>query len=406
MNLRIVILPKKILADGTHRIRIALSHDSQTRYFPTRFVVPSERNLKNGVVVGVENAPYVNQQLRNMVNRIYMVCDELEDISYYTCSQLVTMVNNKLQKGKIRTFDEIAAEMLKIKRHHWAEDTIRIYESHVKSFSEFVGKGYILSLLDSHTVYQYRDKLKRQGYSDTTVSMRISTIRRIAYFGQGHGYCKFDLPPFFDYKEPKPVVRDIALTLEQLRQVRDLQIDDKWGECARDLFMLSFYLCGMNLGDILAQDLTRDFVKFIRIKTKSRRNPNDFTEFAIQPEARALIDKYLGPDGTLQFYGYTTKKSIQHITDDHLRKIRDALGIDKMIYYSARKTFAQLANQLMVKDSIIEYCLGDVVHHPRRAISFYVKVNKLMADKAIRTVFDAVASDKPLELIVGENAYL
>ena len=77
-----------------------------------------------------------------------------------------------------------------------------------------------------------------------------------------------------------------------------------------------------------------------------------------------------------------------------------------MIYYSARKTFAQLANQLMVKDSIIEYCLGDVVHHPRRAISFYVKVNKLMADKAIRTVFDAVASDKPLELIVGENAYL
>lgn len=63
-------------------------------------------------------------------------------------------------------------------------------------------------------------------------------------------------------------------------------------------------------------------------------------------------------DGKLRFYGRETKKSIQHITDDYLRKIRETLGIDKMVFYSARKTFAQLSNELMIKDSIIEYCLG------------------------------------------------
>ena len=158
----------------------------------------------------------------------------------------------------------------------------------------------------------------------------------------------------------------------------------------------------MNLGDILAQDLTKDSVKFIRIKTKSRRNPNEFTEFTIQPEARAIINKYM-VDGKLQFYGRSAKKSIQHITDGYISQLRQLVGIDKMIYYSARKTFAQLSNELMIKDSVIEYCLGDAISNPRRALSFYIKVNKRMADKAIRKVFDAVASDKSLIQLIEEE---
>lgn len=158
----------------------------------------------------------------------------------------------------------------------------------------------------------------------------------------------------------------------------------------------------MNIGDILSQDLTKDYVKFIRIKTKSRRNPNEQTEFTIQPEARAIIDKYINEDGQLQFYGRTSKKSIQHITDDNLHRLKERLGVDRLIYYSARKTFAQLANEMMIKDSVIEYCLGDAITSPRRALSFYIKVNKRMADNAVRKILDAVASDKTLEQIVSE----
>ena len=110
----------------------------------------------------------------------------------------------------------------------------------------------------------------------------------------------------------------------------------------------------------------------------------------------------MSEDGKLRFYGRETKKSIQHITDDYLRKIRQTLGIDKMVFYSARKTFAQISNELMIKDSIIEYCLGDAPSNPRRALNFYIKINRRIADKAIRKVFDAVASDKTLEQLMNE----
>lgn len=402
MNLRLVILKAKQRADGSHKIRIAVSHNSTTRYIPTRFVVDGERNLRNGVVVNMANAAYINQQLRTELNKIYTIFDSLEDRDAYTCSQLIKVIKHKMTKGTIRTLEEINFEMLRIKQHSWSKGTIRLHNDGIKRFIEYAGKNFILSMLDSAMLYAYKAHLKNLGMSETTADIRIGVIRRLVYFATTHGYAKYDIPPFFDYKEKAPIARDIALSLDQLREVRDMEITNKWEQCARDIFMLSFYMCGMNMADLLEQDLSKNTVKFIRVKTRSRRNPNEQTEFTIQPEARAIINKYICEDGRLRFYGRETKKSIQHITDDYIRHIRSELGIDKMVYYSARKTFAQIANELMIKDTIIEYCLGDAPSNPRRALNFYIKINKRIADKAIRKVFDAVASDKTLEQLMNE----
>lgn len=260
----------------------------------------------------------------------------------------------------------------------------------------------VKTLLDSAMVFGFKKHLQKEGLSETTIGIRIGVIRRLTYFAITHGYAKYDIPPFYDYREPIPIARDLALSIDQIREIRDMEITHKWKSCARDLFMLSFYLCGMNLGDILVQDFRKPTVKFIRLKTKSRRNPNEQTEFTIQPEARAIIDKYITPEGNLAFFGRVTKKSIQHITDDYIREIRQELNINNMVFYSARKSFAQLANELMIKDTIIEYCIGDAPSNPRRALNFYIKITKRIADKAIRKVFDVVASNEPIEKLLAE----
>ena len=232
--------------------------------------------------------------------------------------------------------------------------------------------------------------------------MRMESLKRLVKYAIRHGYVKYKVYPFLDYKTVKSARRDIALSLDQLRQMRDMELTDKWEVYARDLFMLSFYLCGMNLADILRLDLTKDSVSFIRQKTFKRRDANDTTEFTIQPEARAILDKYLTSEGKLKFNNFTTERSIQHINADHLIKLRKKIGFEKLIFYSARKTFSQIANELMIKDSVIEYCIGDSPLPSNRALSFYVRVNKRMADKAIRRVFDAVASDKSMEQLISE----
>lgn len=47
----IVIVPTKRLANGKHRIRIAVAHRSQTRYVATPFILDSASQLRKGQVV-------------------------------------------------------------------------------------------------------------------------------------------------------------------------------------------------------------------------------------------------------------------------------------------------------------------------------------------------------------------
>jgi len=115
-----------------------------------------------------------------------------------------------------------------------------------------------------------------------------------------------------------------------------------------------------------------------------------------------LFDKYMDKTGHLVFYGYKTRSSIKYLTGK-VKNLRPLIDVDSLMYYSARKTFAQLANELMIKDSIIEYCLGDAVSDTGKTLSFYIKVNKAMADRAIRLVLDAVASDEPMSQIIART---
>lgn len=54
-TLKLRIVPTKILIDGRHKIRIVVSHNSETRYIPTDCIIDNEDHFKEGQVI---NRPY------------------------------------------------------------------------------------------------------------------------------------------------------------------------------------------------------------------------------------------------------------------------------------------------------------------------------------------------------------
>ncbi len=50
-NLSLLVIPAKILTDGTHKIRILISHKHETLYITTRFSIDSLDDFKNDRVV-------------------------------------------------------------------------------------------------------------------------------------------------------------------------------------------------------------------------------------------------------------------------------------------------------------------------------------------------------------------
>src|SRR3546814_127135 len=99
--------------------------------------------------------------------------------------------------------------------------------------------------------------------------------------------------PFKKYKmvEPPPT-RKKNLTVEQMLAIRNCKIPlGSRAGLARDLFMLSFYLCGANAADLYelsSEILSYSRFEYNRAKTRSRRKDKAFISIHIPPEAWPL----------------------------------------------------------------------------------------------------------------------
>ena len=406
MKLKPTILPAKVLVDGTHRIRIAMSHRGQTRYFMTRFIVPSPKNISDGQVIGIPNASYMNQQLLIKMTEIYKAYDQISDSDYYTCSQLLAQIETKMKGAQPKTLIEVIDEFMKVKDNSVSPGTMRINRYAVKVFKKHFSPDFFIKKLTAQELYAFRDFMIQDGQNPSTQRIYFQVLREIVHYACRNKYVEYEVWPFRDFDGPKSQSRNVAVSIEELRTIRDKQFTGKFAKqlgFVRDLFMLSFYLCGMNLVDVLRMDYSDDYLHFLRKKTINRRSAEMATEFTIQPEARAILDR-IYKDGKFLFNGKAKSfTGYNSMLNRYMSDVKEQCGIKRrFIYYSARKAFTQISNELMIKDSIIEYCIGDAVTNDRKVIGSYIKVNRRMADAAIRKVFDAVASTKTMDELVEE----
>lgn len=420
MNLFVCVLPAKVSVDGTHKVRIAMSHNSETRYYGTRFKVPSPKNIKNGRVVGkdIGNADYINVQLNNIIQRMYRAYDAIPNAECYTCSQLLKLIESSINKYVPVTFKDIAAEWMEIRKKKIAQSSVKTFNGAIKSFVEFAGEDYLFSTFNEKTVFAYEDYLLgckavsnqrkplKKKLSNATINLRMGILRAIVKFAERKKYVYFDVDPFLNYEQKPSVVRNCFLDVETLRKIRDVKTDDYNVELCRDLLMLSFYLAGLNYSDMIAIDMKGDTISFMRGKTAHARKDGLKTTFTIQPEARKIINKYIGHDGKIHIKQMKDVKDISNFFDRHLLKLETLIESSvHIIYYSARKTFAQLANELGVQERVIKYCIGDALSSREKdMLMFYTQTTQQMADSAIRRVLDFVASNKTEEDIFNPRS--
>ncbi|MEG1866759.1 MAG: hypothetical protein RR331_07805, partial [Bacteroides sp.] len=77
-TLKLAITPDKVAKDGTHKIRVALGHQSVTRYIVTRFKIDNLSQFKNGQVVNRPDASIINTKLRTLLNEYQEKIDSIK----------------------------------------------------------------------------------------------------------------------------------------------------------------------------------------------------------------------------------------------------------------------------------------------------------------------------------------
>lgn len=188
---------------------------------------------------------------------------------------------------------------------------------------------------------------------------------------------------------PASNIRELDLSVEELKRIRDVQLMKPTLYIVRDIFMLTYYLGGINLRDLLVYDFRdKEYMRYVRHKTRNSKKGENEIVFTIQPEAKAIIRKYQTEEGVLRFDKYLSYEQIYSLIFRNISRVVKLAGVNKKVtYYSARKTFAQHGYNIGIQIEKIEYCIGHSMKN-NRPIFNYIKIMQEHADKVFREIFN------------------
>ena len=192
--------------------------------------------------------------------------------------------------------------------------------------------------------------------------------------------------------------RKRALTAELVREIS--QLKDKSVSkgihhtnrynLAKDMFVLSFCLIGMNSVDIYnAKEIVDGRIIYNRTKTTDRRIDEARMEVEVPQMALPIIEKYRDKSGRRLFNfhrDYCDYKAFNKAINKGLKQIGAELGIDDLEFYAARHSWATLALNKCKIDKYTVHAALNHVDNSMKVTDIYIErdfVNENEANKKV-----------------------
>ena len=395
-TLKLVTL-NRVGTNGKYRIKCALYHKHQTVYFNSPYEVDEP------LVNERTRSTQTNLGIRRFMNSIQEKLDNIDNHHAYTAQQLKRIISGGsdiIVTTYKQANDAYTDRLRQEDRGSYAE--LLDYAS--KVFIEYTGGDIPLSGITPPLVEGFgawlrkRRKQNGQKISPSSVNMILGRVRVIINSAIRQMLVKYEYNPFITTRITKSSIMECALSVESLRKIIDYTPPYKGGKVARDMFLLSFYMGGMNLKDMLENSFLAE-INYVRSKIVNRTNGNARVILTIPDEAKEILDKYIDKKGYIQLGYSTDPKSISRYMTRALQRIATQLGIkERIMFNSARKTFSTLADDIGLPHDAIDYCMG---HAPVGIIAYYTKTSRAKGDFCIQKVIEYVNNPESFSEIVA-----
>lgn len=379
-------------ADGSYTIKVAIGSQSKTTYIATRYRIDNIKQWKDGKVVRHPDAEYINRQLKKLLWEYEEIYDNMPNPDVSASDIRKYILSQHRKSDSLKDYAGRYVERLKSEK---SASYVQNMGYTLKYLLECFGESMSLQGFTVTSLSVFEKYLRNAGSSDTTINIRMTHLKALLNAAVNEGVVEYKIFPFRNYKLPTKNVRDICISKAELAKLREAGfsgVSEKRLTVARDLFLLSFYCAGINLTDLVTAKLDGDILTFVRKKTAEKKTGGDKeVSMTIQPEARAIIDKYINADGELDMgYHYKDYEQFRSFVTKSLNRIGEELGFEKRLtFYSARKTFVQFGSELGIPLYILEYAIGQTIKEANnRPVFNYLKIMRQQADLAIRTIID------------------
>lgn len=407
-SLRLAIRTNQPLKNGGYRIFIAVGAYGKTAYISTNRDINSLGQWQGGRVVKHSQAKAMNLDLAKLLAEYQGILDKMPN-PHVSAIEVRDYLNANFRRAaSVVEFGRgIVEELLKEGRKSHANNI----KCTMDRLEELFGKHVTFADITPASLKAFEDYLRKQGNSDTTIRVRLSRLEGIMNTAVNQGLAEYRVFPFRLYTKPPEAVRETYVSKSELRRFLAISEEDRQRlrtSLAYDLFLLSFFLGGINLIDLVDARVDGDALTYVRRKTAGKKHGEKTTSITIQPEAREIINKYIQEDGKLNFAGEKYSYNVlRTAVTQELSIIGRRLGFErKLMYYSARKTFVQFGMELGIPLYVLEYAIGQTVKDAvNRPIFNYIKMMRHQADLAIRTIIDyALYDDGEEELPIPDWA--
>lgn len=365
-TVREVVLPHTQKKDGTWNVKIRVTFKRRSSYIDTQHFVGQKQLRKDFTIRDEFILTILNPVIDSFRKRISELGESLELHTSKSLVEYLTRSEDTAECINIIAFGEEQIRLLDDQRRTGSRNDMRKVVNSLRDYfkTEFVPITEIRSrMLEKYEKYLRSERImfrpdqfgnllerKSKGLSDLGLHNHMRDLRILF----NAAVKKFNDPelgitiikhyPFEKYKIVSPPdTNKRKLSVEDILRIRDVELPrDSRAEMARDLFMLSFYLCGMNPVDIyrMPEELGKNGrLDYNRSKTKDRRKDRAFISLRIPDVAKPILLKYIGSLKTR----YVSHENLDSALSFGMRRIGVLLEIKKLQFYDARHAFADLA---------------------------------------------------------------
>ena len=400
--------------DGTYNIKVRFIKDKKvkrisTSLFATKDDLTADLKLKETSIIKQE-ADRLVLHYRSLLNSLHL------DQENHDVNEIVNRLLNKDEADKPIDFIAFSKKWI-------SETSIKgkdNYTTALKSFIRFIGKEELdIKKLTVDLLEKYKDYLNKVREervklmveagkripSNRCLSLYLMSLRHLYSEAQKHynkpdkGIMRIPHTPFEYFKIPKQeATRKRAIQPQQIKAIWNMPYQNVHKgvkhtcrpDLAKDCFILSFCLMGMNSVDLYnATELRDNRLIYYRTKTRDRRPDKAKMEVIVPDMVLPIIERYRDTTGErlFRFYkDYRDHKAFNKAINKGLKEIGEQLGIDDLEFYAARHSWATIA---LNKCGIDKYTVHAALNHvdeSMRVTDIYIERDFVNENKANQKV--------------------
>lgn len=387
-------------SDGTTNIKIRITHLRKINYISTDlFVIPKQFDNKQGIVTSGPNKKFINLRITDYLRKYREKDIKLGDnTDIMTVSEIKEFIRIGKTSNTQIDFFEFILEFVKTSK--LKESTTIQYTLLAGSLQRFIGNKLPVSEITVNFLNRYAKWLTENGVKNGLINYMI-TFRslfnkcRDQYNDEDTGRILIPNYPFRKFIIPtrNSNSNNHVLSIKQMISYVKYSPVSKGDEFAKDMFLLMFYLIGIEAIDLFhLKKPVGNRIVYDRFKTGKRFS------IKLEPEAIEIIEKYQGEELLINVSEhYKHHKPFFQYINRHIggKAFANIPGTFPKLNFPhevttkwARHSWATIArNDCRISKDDVALCLG---HEDldNKVTDMYIKYDYTIIDESNRKVLD------------------